>query len=56
MWRFCAPRSNRPSGCWGIILLIGGLALLMISLPTWVWMSMLGAMLMVAGAVLLTLF
>ncbi len=45
--------SGQPSGCWGIALIAGGVLLLLLALPSWLWMGLLGIVLIVLGFLLL---
>lgn len=40
------------SGFWGIVLMVVGLLLLVLSLPCWLWMAVLGLILIAIGFIL----
>ena len=50
MGRFCWPRSgNRTMRAVGIALMAAGLALILLSVPSWLWASVLGVVLVSVG-------
>ena len=45
----CFWGGGQPVGCWGIALVAIGLILLILSLPYWLWMALVGVILIVVG-------
>ncbi len=50
--RFCGGGS-RPTGCWGVGFMVAGLLLLILALPGWLWMALIGLVLIAVGFFLL---
>lgn len=49
MGRYCSPGGNRFARIAGIVLMAAGLILILLSLPGWMWCTLLGAALISIG-------
>ncbi|MGN0803428.1 MAG: hypothetical protein ACI4MF_12615 [Candidatus Faecivicinus sp.] len=50
MGRFCGPRNgSRTTRTIGIVLMAAGLVLLLLSVPSWMWATLLGIVLISVG-------